>query len=306
MVVERRSTPHPGKPFQVVWTRGRGCRELAELLGGDTAIRSAGDLTDACVEARADMVVARKLLPSFDLVPVAVPMDLPAAGFGSVVAAVAGGPHSALAAEVAAVIGRSASVPASMVCAYRDDSEADARAWVDRLLETVPDLSWSTVQVESVGDLIARIPDDALLVLGAPGGTWFQRLFFGAGARLRQAAANGAVIVRSAPLRAFHVMVEPVYVAPLIGCAEALRVTSQRVLPVVEGGRLIGMVTRSALAGAPEGSSVADVLQPAIWVEAVDPATAAEERAAQLGADLVPVVGREESLVGVVEVRPQA
>ena len=87
MVVERRSTPHPGKPFQVVWTRGRGCRELAELLGGDTAIRSAGDLTDACVEARADMVVSRKLLPSFDLVPVAVPMDLPAMGFGSVVAA---------------------------------------------------------------------------------------------------------------------------------------------------------------------------------------------------------------------------
>jgi CBS domain-containing protein len=306
MVVERRSTPHPGKPLQVVWTRGRDCRELAELLGGDAAFRSSGDLIDACVEARADMVVSRKLLPSFDLVPVAVPMDLPASGFGSVVAAVAGGPHSSLAAEVAAVIGRNASVRASMVCAYREDEEANARAWVDRLLLTAPDLSWSTVQVGSVGDLIAQIPDDALLVLGAPGGTWFQRLFFGAGARLRQAAPNGAVVVRSAPLRVFHVMQEPVYVAPLIGCSEALRVTSHGVLPVVQEGRLIGIVTRSVLAAAPEGSSVADVLLPAIWVEAVDPASAAEERAADLGADLVPVVGRQDSLVGVVEVLPRA
>ena len=30
-------------------------------------------------------------------------------------------------------------------------------------------------------------------------------------------------------------MQEPVYVAPLIGCSEALRVTSHGVLPVVEG-----------------------------------------------------------------------
>ena len=306
MVVERRATPHPGNPFQVVWTRGRGCSELAELLGGDTAIRSSGDLTDACVEARADMVVSRKLLPSFDLVPVAVPMDLPAAGFGSVVAAVAGGPHSALAAEVAAVIGRSASAPASMVCAYQEDGEPNARVWVDRLMRTVPDLPWSTVQVGSMGDLIAQIPDDALLVLGAPGGTWFHRLFFGAGARLRQAAPNGAVVVRSAPLRVFQVMGEPVYVAPLIGCAEALRVTSHRVLPVVEGGRLIGIVTRAALTDAPAGSSVADVLQPAIWVEAVDPASAAEERAVEVGADVVPVVGKANSLVGVVEIHHRA
>jgi CBS domain-containing protein len=302
MVVERRATPHPGKPFQVVWTRGRGCSELAEFLGGDSATRSSGDLVDACVAARADMVVSRKLLPSFDLVPVAVPMDLPAE-FGSVVAAVAGGPHSALAAEVAAVIGRSASVPASMVCAYQEDGEPGARAWVDRLLRTVPDLPWSTIQVGSVGDLISQISDDSLLVLGAPGGMWFHRLFFGAGARLRQAAPNGVVVVRSAPVRVFQVMVEPVYVAPLIGCTEALRVTSHRVVPVVEGGRLIGIVTRHAMEGAPNGSSVADVLEPAIRVEPVDPASLAVERAIEVGSDLVPVVDKEDSLIGVVEVR---
>ena len=156
-----------------------------------------------------------------------------------------------------------------------------------------------------MGDLTSQIPDDALLVLGAPGGTWFHRLFFGAGARLRQAAPNGAVVVRSAPLRVFQVMDEPIYIAPLIGCAEALRVTSHRVLPVVEAGRLIGMVTRAALTGAPAGSSVSDLLQPAISVEVTDPASAAEEAAAGIGADLVPVVGKGESLVGVVEVRPQ-
>ena len=226
MVVERRSTPHPGKPFQVVWTRGRGCRELAEVLGGDTAIRSWVILTDACVEARPTWW-------SVGSCPIVRPgagcsADGPSHwGFGSVVAAVAGGPHSALAAEVAAVIGRSASVPASMVCAYEDEGEPNAWPGSTAYSALFP------ISLENSPSRIRRPhgPGTGRRPPGArrPGGTWFHRLFFGAGARLRQAAPNGAVVVRSAPLRVFHVMVEPVYVAPLIGCAEALQVTSQRV-----------------------------------------------------------------------------
>ena len=145
------------------------------------------------------MVVSRKLLPSFDLVPVVVPMDLPASGFGSVVAAVAGGPHSSLAAEVAAVIGRNASVRASMVCAYREDGEANARAWVDRLVLTAPDLHGARSR------WVGRRPDRPdpgrrPACTWCPGGTWFQRLFFGAGARLakrRQTAQSWSAARRS-------------------------------------------------------------------------------------------------------------
>src|SRR5919106_3525590 len=94
----------------VVWTRGEGCLELAETLAGKSASRISGDLGEGCIEHRADILVTKKLPGSFDLVNVAVPVDYHPESVTSVVATVAGGPHSELAAETAAALGRSLGV----------------------------------------------------------------------------------------------------------------------------------------------------------------------------------------------------
>ena len=45
----------------VVWTRGKGCAELADLLGGGESSRVSGDPAEACINYRADLLVARRL-----------------------------------------------------------------------------------------------------------------------------------------------------------------------------------------------------------------------------------------------------
>lgn len=95
----------------VVWTRGKGCAELADLLAFNETNRIVGDVDDACISQRADLLVSKRLPGDFDLVSVAVPVDFQPKKVTSVVATVAGGPHSLLAAETAAQLGRSLGVP---------------------------------------------------------------------------------------------------------------------------------------------------------------------------------------------------
>jgi hypothetical protein len=292
----QRGTPM-GDELSVVWTRGRGCLELARLLGPEPD-RVEGDLREECIEVRADLLVTRKLPGGFDLVSVAVPVDFQPEKVTSVVATVAGGPHSLFAASVAARLGRAMGVPAEMVSAAVPASEQSASVEVlDRIGNAVPGISGRVVEVAGVAELVDGLDDGALLVLGAPGGSWLQRAMFGPGARLRRTAQAGAVVVRSAPDRVFRFMGEPVYVAPLREAADTLLFHAERTLAVAEDGRLVGLVRRERLVDAGT-TPVGSLMEEALSVRVDETLDEAWELEPAFGEDPIPVTDDEEKLVG--------
>lgn len=290
--------------LSVVWTRGKGCLELAETLGDGSASRISGDLTEVCIEHRADILVSKKLPGSFDLVNVAVPVDFDPENVTSVVATVAGGPHSLLAAETAAKIGRSLGVKAEMVSVTAAEGDHDAaRSLLDRVGVIFPDLESRVVETDDgVSGLVESLDEGALLVIGAPGGSWLQRARFGPGARLRRTAQAGAVIVRSAPDRVFRFMGDPVYVAPLRLADDTLRVHSENTLAVAEDGRLVGLVRRAALSEVGD-APVGTVMEEALSVRQDETLTEAWELEPTFGEDPIPVTDDEEHLVGGLSLR---
>ena len=286
--------------MRVVWTRGDGCQELAQTIGGGTAERVTGDIGTAVVDKRADLVVARRISTKL-LTSMAAPVDFDRSRFDRVVAGVAGGPHSSLATEVAAAIGHSLGIPARLVSAFREPAERpDAVATMYRLNEVAPDIDGDVIEARTPADLLETVGDRALLVLGAPGGAWMQRTFVGAGARMISAAPAGAVVVRRATRRAYQVMEEPVYVSPMLGTDDALRLSNADILPVVDHGRLVGSVRRSALHMAGEGVTVGALMRPAESVRASDGVLFAGDVAARQGGGPVAVVDDEGHLIGTV------
>jgi hypothetical protein len=282
-----------------LWTRGEGCLELATLLSPVPPLRVEGDLGAACIEHRADAVVSRRLSSSFDLVPQVVPHGVDLSLAGSIVAAVSGGPHSPLAAAVAAQVGRVTGLPASMVCAYRDDEgQASAVSLIQDLYQLLPDLEYRLIEATDATSLTAQLPDDATLVLGAPGGSWLQRTFFGQGAKLIQAASAGVIVVRSAPPRVFQQMGEPVYVSPLRDATDTLRVHREGLLAVADAGKLVGVVRQSALEIADPGVPVSELMEGArsvLWDAAVEDVIDVWK---EFDPDPIPVVDYEDNLVG--------
>lgn len=291
-------TSPKGDDLAVVWTRGRGCAELADLLAEGQPSRIAGDIEDECITRRADLLVSRRIPGSFELISVAVPVDFQPENVTSVVATVAGGPHSLLAAETASQLGRALQVQAEMVSAASPgDGPESAMDVLNQIGGTLPDLRSRVVEVEGVTELVDGLDDGALLVLGAPGGSWLQRSMFGPGARLRRTAQAGAVVVRSAPERVFRYMGDPVYVAPLRQADDILRFHAEGTLAVADGGRLVGLVRRERLADA-GGSPVGDFMDEAMSVRVDETMTKAWALEPTFGADPIPVTDHDEHLVG--------
>ena len=287
-----------GDDLSVVWTRGRGCAELAGLLAEGEPSRIAGDIEDECIGRRADLLVSRRIPGSFELISVAVPVDFQPDNVTSVVATVAGGPHSLLAAETASQLGRALHVQAEMVSAASpDDGPESAKDVLNQIGGTLPDLGSRVVEVDGITELVDSLDDGALLVLGAPGGSWLQRSMFGPGARLRRTAQAGAVVVRSAPERVFRYMGDPVYVAPLRLADDTLRFHAEGTLAVADEGRLVGLVRRERLAEA-GGSPVGDIMDEAMSVRVDETMTKAWALKPTFGPDPIPVTDHDEHLVG--------
>ncbi|MEX1126604.1 MAG: hypothetical protein WEE53_13155 [Acidimicrobiia bacterium] len=287
-----------GGGFSVVWTRGKGCAELAELLTGGLSNRITGDLVEACINHRADLLVSRKLPGSFDLVNVAVPVAFVPENVTGVVATVAGGPHSILAAQTAALVGASLGVDAEMVSASAPgDDPSDAQLTLDRISAIIPGLRGRVVGVEDISSLAQNLDEGSLLVLGAPGGSWLQRSMLGPGARLRSKAQAGAVMVRSAPDRVFRWMGEPVFVGPLRQAADTLRIHAERVLAVADQGVLIGLVRRERLEVSGD-TAVGSIMEAALSAKVDETLAEARELEPTFGADPIPVTDHEEHLVG--------
>lgn len=290
--------------LSVVWTRGKGCLELAEALSGSSVNRITGDLTEACIDHRADILVSKKLPGSFDLVSVAVPVDFDPDNVTSVVATVAGGPHSVLAAETADQIGRSLGVGAEMVSVTAQQGDrAATHTLLDNMAVMFPNMESRVIETDDgVSGLVESLDDGALLVIGAPGGSWLQRARFGPGARLRRTAQAGAVIVRSAPDRVFRFMGDPVYVAPLRLADDTLLLHPENTLAVAEDGRLVGLVRRAALQAAGD-APVGSVMEEAVSVRQDVTITEAWELEPTFGPDPIPVTDDEEHLVGGLSLR---
>lgn len=284
--------------LKVVYTRGKGCYELAEALGGDDSGRVTGDVAETCMRERADVLVSKKLPSGFDLVNVIVPVDFDPERVTKVVATVAGGPHSALAAEMAANLARGLGVEAEMLSAARSVDEIDsARVILDQVGAHIPDLARRVVVVEGISELVEGLDDGALLVIGAPGGSWLNRSRTGPGARLRRTAQAGVVMVRSAPERVFRFMGEPVYVSPLRLADDTLRIHSERTLAVADAGRLVGLVRWEGLVKA-GASPVATVMEEAMSVRLDETIAQARELEPEFGPDPIPVTDHDEYLVG--------
>jgi hypothetical protein len=287
-----------GNEMRVVWTRGNGCSELAELLSDTEPDRIMGDLVEQCISHRADLLISRRFPGSFDLVNVAVPLDFVPGNVTRVVSAVAGGPHSFLAADTASRIGRRLGVEAEMLSAIRPgDDPRDAEVLLEHIGLSVPEMGGRVVEVEGVSDLVGSLDEGALVVLGAPGGSWLQRSMFGPGARLRSKAPAGAIMVRSAPDRVFRWMGEPVFVSPMRLADDTLLLHREKVLAVADEGMLIGLVRRESLEGA-GGAAVGSVMEEAVSAKVDETIAEAMELEPTFGKDPIPVTDHDEHLVG--------
>jgi len=215
-----------------------------------------------------------------------------------VVATVAGGPHSILAAQTAALLGESLGVDAEMVSASGPgDDPSAAQLTLDRIATLVPQIRGRVVGVEGISSLAQDLDEGSLLVLGAPGGSWLQRSMLGPGARLRSKAQAGAVMVRSAPDRVFRWMGEPVFVGPLRHSDDTLRIHAEKVLAVADQGVLIGLVRRERLEGSGE-TPVGAIMEAAVSAKVDETLAEARELEPTFGDDPIPVTDHEEHLVG--------
>jgi len=246
----------------IVWSRGPGCRELAMALGASSVTRVDRDPGAACIRSRALLMVARKIT-SFDLCSTAVPDGFDASRVTEVVAAVGSGPHSPLAAAVALRLGHRLQVPVRGVYAHAASGPVPpARRVLSEVVARFPMLRVEGIHAPEPATLVRSLSDGSLLVIGAPGGSWFQRRFFGPGARIRHHAPGGTVVVKAAPCRVYQVMEEARVYGPHLRAADAVALGLGDVVVAVDG-RPVGTVSsrrlRSATADTSLGSLAVDV-----------------------------------------------
>lgn len=266
-------TTPPWALDRVGFTRGEGCADIAELLAPSNGVRIDGDLQTSTVTHRLDALVTRKLT-SFDLVPVVIPegVDLPQTR--CVVAAVGDGPHSPLAVNVAARLGASLDVPVEAATVYRTEEEADpATTALGELADRHDNVTPRAVMGSSVTALIEDMTPSCLLIIGAPGGSWLQRQFFGPGHRLTVTAPAGIIVVRSTPRRCFHTATAPEgQVAGVhMSVGAALDLLPYPVVVVVDEGLVVGVAHREALVATDPQQSISEVMEPPVDLAASEP-----------------------------------
>lgn len=285
----------------VVWTRGSGCASLAETLGGERTRKADGDLRSVCIETRADLLVARSLT-SFDLIDVAVPHHFLPERVTDVAAAVAGGPHSSLAAGIAGLLATSLGVPGRAVTASptpEDDARADSV--LAALSPTEPALPRSIIRAPSPKALIESFSPGTLLVLGTPGGSWMQRQFFGPGRKLLYSAPAGAVIVRSAPRRCFQAAERANPFGIHMKVRDARRIIEDHLsMPVAEAGQLVGIIRKKALLDGPDEATVGEVMETPVFLHVDDPLDDVLEIQKFLEGGPLPIVDHSGTLFGVI------
>ena len=290
------------RPMRVGWSRGHACSEVAELLGAGESFQISGDLRSSVIEGRADIVVMRRTT-KFDLVPSLVPRAVDVGSVGSVTAAVGTGPHGDLVVQIACMIGQRLRIPVEAVSVVRPSED---RGQAETRLETLAN-AWPNVEARIVeGDAATAVVDgmgpSALLVVGAPGGSWFQRQIHGPGHRLMVRAPAGALVVRSVARKCFQEMGDPhgAFVGVHTPTTEVARIAPHPVVSVVDDGRLVGVVRASEVVQHKHGVTVDDLMEPGISLQVDEPVDAADELADFFEGGPIPVTDVDGRLVGIV------
>ena len=284
---------------RVVWTRSAQCRALAEILGGGTAHEANANVAAACIEARAGLLVARHL-SSFDLCNVAVPHGFTPDTTRSVVAAVGSGSHSHLAAIIAHRLSHQLGIPARAVYGRRQDNEQpQAQAVLATIAADLPDLAVETIEAANPASMVSSLPTGTLLVVGAPGGSWFQRQFFGPGARIQAKAPNGTIVVKHAPTRVYQIMQPPTAFGPHMRVADAAQLAVHQHVIVALDGQLLGIAYTQALQQARPDHELQGLMDDPVFLNADEDLAHAVELIAHHGSP-IPVVDANTRLIGTV------
>ncbi|MGI9586464.1 MAG: CBS domain-containing protein [Acidimicrobiia bacterium] len=289
-----------GESVAVVWTRGQQCRSLAQVLGGPHASQVGSDLVASCIEARADMLVTRRLT-SFNLCSLVVPHGFAPSTTTSVVAAVGNGPHSLFAAVVAQRLSTQLGVPSRAIYGYEYDSEyPQALDTLDSIAGEVPGLETAPIRAPSPAEMVEDLTEGTLLVVGAPGGSWFQRQFFGPGVRIQAKAPNGAIVVRHAPKCVYQVMEDPVAFGPHMGAADAAQLADGQPIIVAEHGKLLGLVPRPVLLEAGATQKLEAIMGEPVFLYADESLDHARDLVRHRDGVAIPVLDSQELIIGAV------
>ena len=142
-----------------------------------------------------------------------------------------------LAAVLAQRLSRELGIPARIVYGHRNAEDlAQAQDALVALASRVPDLTVETIQVAAPATVVSELPAGTLLVMGAPGGSWFQRQFFGPGARIRARAPSGTIVVKHAPTRVYQIMRPPAAFGPNMRVADAALLSDEQHAIVAQHG----------------------------------------------------------------------
>jgi hypothetical protein len=287
---------------RVGWTRGAGCKDLAELLSLEPPLKAEVELAQWVVDQRIEALVSKSTL-KLDLVATIVPHHVDLEQVTRVTAAVGSGPHSQLVAQVAGSVAAVLGLPGELatVC-HTADEAGEQGELLERMASGPAELTTRVVIGSSARELTDHLDEGTLLVVGAPGGSWLHRQFFGPGHRLIVNAPGGVVVVRSAPRRCFHQVVSAagIAVGPHLLVEEARRLISHPVVPVADGGILVGILRRRALRAARGRVPVSEVMDHAVAVGAGEPLAALDELTDFFAGAPVPVVDGESRLLGVI------
>jgi CBS domain-containing protein len=285
---------------RVVWAGGSQAQDLANSLAASEVTKAGSNLASSCIDARADLLVLSNRT-SLDLCSVAVPHSFSSQATASIVAAVGGGPHSFLAATLASWLSDALGVPASAVFGYSDPAGlSGAHAVLDQLTDRLPQLTSRTVEALSPSAMVQALPSGTLLVVGAPGGSWFQRRFFGPGARIRAKASDGTIVVNYRPACVYQIMQPPIAFGPKMRVADALQLSEGLDVHVAERGKLLGTVRIEALDHADRDQEIHQIMDTEIFLSVDDPINEAVELVTLHDNGLVPVVDDQSYLVGCV------
>lgn len=290
----------PDFPRVVSFTRGEHCSAVAHLLAAD-ATRVEGDIAASLLKVKPDLMIMRRA-GSFDLVSTVEPMEFAADEVGSIVAAVAGGPHSLLAAAIASRLADALGVKAEAISVYRrPEDRQSAVTTLEVVGSEALDLELRPVEAANAVKLIDEMPADSLLVVGAPGGSWFHRQFMGPGRKLVAKAPAGALIVRHSPVRAFQRMEPITGLGRYMRAREAGEAAAASVAPVCEDGKLIGIVRREALQKAAPDTEIGALMEPAPFTSVFEPLSDLIDVAGYLDHSLIPLVDKDGRLVGGID-----
>jgi CBS domain-containing protein len=181
----------------------------------------------------------------------------------------------------------------------RGDEHPQAQAVLANIAADLPALPVETIEAANPAAMVGSLPAGTLLVVGAPGGSWFQRQFFGPGARIQAKSPNGTIVVKHVPPRVYQIMQPPTAFGPHMRVADAAQLAAGQHVIVALDGQLLGVAYTHDLQQARPDRELGDLMDDPVFLNADEDIAHATELIAHHGSP-VPVVDAQTRLIGVV------